>query len=649
VPADATAVSVNVTVTEPSNNGFLTVYPAGEGTPNSSNLNFLAGETVANLAIVPVGAGGQIAIYNAIGTVQVVVDLQGYFEPNSGSSTAGSYVALTPARITDTRSGSGEPNSGSTLTQGGVLNMQVAGEGGVPATGVAAVALNVTITDTGTYSYVSAYPTGISHPLSSTINWTPGETLANRSVVQLGTNGEVSFYNYFGTADLVVDVVGYFTDGTTAPDNESLYYPISPVRVLDTRGDAGTLTGGNLTTIQFAGVDGISPTADAAVTNLTATDASSPGFLTESPGAGTTTTSDVNFLAGGTVPNLTIVTLNGSGFSYFHNSIGTTDAVIDVFGYFQAEATVSPAAAPPPCTGAGLAANVTTSTQGTPVQVTASATCSSGFTPEYEYFYQPIYSSVWVLGQNWSTSNTYGYPTNNWLPGPYNLAVWVSTQGAFQSVFATSSLTSDATVRVANIVYSPQIYSMTCEEAALQMALSHEGIYISQQQVLNTEGVNASVPGVGPAYTRADPMVNFVGPPNGAEASGYEPGAYYSAIARAADGLGGNVMAAGEGISPNQVYEYVAEGHPVEVWVTFDFRVRYGTSWLSNGVHTWPWAGPDGHVVTIVGVNNNSVEIDNPWDAGTYGSAYYGADHWVPMSVFQSVYAAYNDMAVVLS
>src|ERR1035437_9382729 len=164
VPADATAVVLNVTVTASCNESYLTVYAAGESSPKVSNLNFSQGETVANLTVVPVGVNGRVTIYNAIGEVQVIVDLEGYFEANSGSSTAGSYVALTPARITDTRSGSGDPNSGSPLTPGGTLNVQMAAAGGVPSVGVTAAILNVTVTDTTQSSDLTVYPTGVALP-----------------------------------------------------------------------------------------------------------------------------------------------------------------------------------------------------------------------------------------------------------------------------------------------------------------------------------------------------------------------------------------------------------------------------------------------------------------------------------------------------
>jgi uncharacterized protein YvpB len=645
VPVDATAVGLNVTVTDTSAGGWLAVFPAGESLPLESNLNWTAGETVPNLVIVPVGSDGQVTFFNSAGSTDVVADLEGYFAPEGSGTTAGSYVPLTPARITDTRAGSGEPNSGDPLTPQGTLNLQLDGEGGVPSTGVEAVVLNVTVTDTSQYSYLTAYPSGSAMPLASNLNWWPGDTVANRVIAPVGVSGQVSIYNGQGNADLVVDAVGYFTDGTSNLTNASLYYPMSPIRVLDTRLDAGTLGANSYLSEQLAGVDGISSIADAIVGNLTSTNAAKPSYFSVVPEQTTPTTSDVNFSANQTVPNLVITSLNSEGETNIYNDQGTADAVLDVFGFFEPEGMPGPAAAAP-CTSANLTLGATTVTQGTPLTVTASSSCPG--TVSYEYWYQAPYSSVWVLAQGWSSNDSYSYDTSNWAPGTYGLAMWASTGSAYQSVTGSASVLSNATVLVSQVTYSAQIYSMTCEEASLEMALSHEGISVTQQQVLNAEGVNQSVPGIGPAYTRADPMVNFVGPPNGGDAAGYEPGAYYGAIADAADRLGGDVIAAGENITPTAISDYVDQNHPVVVWVTIDFHVDYGTTWLTNGIHTWPWAGPDEHAVLIVGINNNSVLIDNPLSVRRSGVAYYGQDQWVPMGTFENVYGVYGDMAVVL-
>jgi hypothetical protein len=74
------AVVLNVTVTQPATAGNLTVYPDGAALPNSSNLNFVAGQTVPNLVIAPVGANGTVDFYNAApGTVQIIADVSGWF------------------------------------------------------------------------------------------------------------------------------------------------------------------------------------------------------------------------------------------------------------------------------------------------------------------------------------------------------------------------------------------------------------------------------------------------------------------------------------------------------------------------------------------------------------------------------------------
>jgi len=197
-----------------------------------------------------------------------------------------------------------------------------------------------------------------------------------------------------------------------------------------------------------------------------------------------------------------------------------------------------------------------------------------------------------------------------------------------------------------NVNYYAQIYSMDCEEAALQSVLSHEGIYPSQQAIIAVEGVDASVPGIGPAYTRGNPLINFIGLLNGGEGPGYEPGTYYGTVQRVANAYGANVVAAGTGISPSALYLDVEEGHPAVVWVTFNFQ-HYNAIPLSNGSSSWPWAGPHEHAVTILGVNpyNQTVLIYNPWNRG--GGTYPGGN-WVPMSVFESAYSTYWDMAVVL-
>jgi hypothetical protein len=336
VPADATAVALNVTATNTTAPSYLSVYPAGSPIPTVSNLNWSTGQTVANLVIVPVGANGQVTLYNSQGSTDVVVDLEGYFAPQASGSIVGGYVPLTPARITDTRSGSGQPNAGHTLSAGSVLNVTVAGVGGVPAGGVMAAVLNVTATNTTQASYLTVYPQGSSRPTASNLNWVAGQTRANRVIVPVNpATGEVSIYNANGSADVVVDVDGYFTANNTPVTGETLYTPVTPTRAVDTRVTGTPLGAGQIFVANMAGQNGVGVNATAVVTNVTAVNTTAASYFTVYPGPSLPLASDVNWSAGQVVPNLTIATLNGSGSFNVYNANGSADLLIDVFGYFS--------------------------------------------------------------------------------------------------------------------------------------------------------------------------------------------------------------------------------------------------------------------------------------------------------------------------
>jgi hypothetical protein len=333
VPSTATAVALNVTVTNTTSAGYLSAFPTGSAQPAVSNLNWTKGETVANSVIVPIGSANSDIFYNYAGKANVVVDLEGYFAPASGN--AGAYVPLTPDRITDTRSGSGAPNAGDTLGAGSTLNVQVTGEDGIPAGATGAI-LNVTVTDTNSAGYLTAYPQGATRPTASNLDWNAGATVANRVLVPLGSTGMITLYNYTGSADVIVDVDGYFTNGTaTLPSNASLYTTITPTRLVDTRVSGGTLGAGATYTAQIAGSGGISSTATAAVLNITATDTTAASFFTAFPGGIMPTASDVNWGPGQTIPNLTVATLSSLGAITIYNRAGRADLVIDAFGYFS--------------------------------------------------------------------------------------------------------------------------------------------------------------------------------------------------------------------------------------------------------------------------------------------------------------------------
>src|SRR5713101_994292 len=200
VPANATSVVLNVTSVDGSTAGFFTIYPTGGTTPTASNLNWTAGETVPNLVSVGLSPSGDVTIFNGLGSADAVVDLEGYFALASGGSTSGQFVPVVPARITDTRAGSGQANAGKTLAAGTTLNVQVAGVGGVPITGVSAVVINVTAVDQTANGFFTVFPQGTTLPTASNLNWVPGQTVPNRVIVPVPAGGQISIYNGLGSA-----------------------------------------------------------------------------------------------------------------------------------------------------------------------------------------------------------------------------------------------------------------------------------------------------------------------------------------------------------------------------------------------------------------------------------------------------------------
>jgi len=205
VPANADSVVVNVTAVDPSANSWATVWPTGEARPNASSLNYVANQTVPNLVIAKVGSNGKISIYNFLGAAHFVVDILGYMS----SAAPGRHFALPAAKLLDTRpsfGGGGPVGANSTRT------LTVTGVGGVPASGVSAVALNIAAFNPTASTFITAWPNGEARPNASSLNPRAGIDVANLAILKVGAGGQVQLYNYLGSVNLVIDVVGYFTN-----------------------------------------------------------------------------------------------------------------------------------------------------------------------------------------------------------------------------------------------------------------------------------------------------------------------------------------------------------------------------------------------------------------------------------------------------
>jgi trimeric autotransporter adhesin len=205
VPSDATAVVLNVTVTNPQAPGFATVFPCGAPTPNASTINYDVGSTVANMTVSKIGVGGTVCIYTSQES-DLVVDVAGYFPLGS------SYSALVPARLMDTRS-SGPTIDGQFADVGArkageVTDLKAVNRGGVPES-AGTVVLNITVTEPAAAGFITVYPCGVDTPLASHLNFEAGATVANAVVVKVGADGKVCLFSSKST-ELIVDVTGFF-------------------------------------------------------------------------------------------------------------------------------------------------------------------------------------------------------------------------------------------------------------------------------------------------------------------------------------------------------------------------------------------------------------------------------------------------------
>jgi hypothetical protein len=341
VPSTATAVALNITVTDTKGHGFITAYEAGASVPISSNVNFGLGQTVANMAIVPIGTNGDIKLYNGgTGSVDLVADEAGYFVPAQSDGFASMSA---PVRLLDTRTTTGGHHA--PLTQTDPVKLKVAGVGGVPAD-VKAVAVNLTVASPTGAGYIRAYPDNGTVPGVSNVNFTANQVIANAAIVPVGADGYIDVVlTGGGSLRMIVDVNGYFTANMS--ESISSYEPVTPFRYLDTR----QITDGALPSGYYyylpLGTDfwgNVVPLITGVVSNATVTapTAVNGDLIVFPDNTGSNgypvipTTSTLNFVKGATVPNLSISAPGSDGdIDYYNQSAGSLQLIVDVSGFFQ--------------------------------------------------------------------------------------------------------------------------------------------------------------------------------------------------------------------------------------------------------------------------------------------------------------------------
>lgn len=311
VPADATAVLLNVTAVQPTAPGFVTVHPCGSERPTTSNLNYVVGQNRPNAVLAKVGEGGAVCAFTR-SEIDLVVDVNGYVPALSD------VRALTPARLYDSREVGG-PRPAASVTR-----VRVVDRAGIPPT-ADSVMLNVTAVDPLDRGFVTVYPCTDEIPVASNINYVAGQNSPNAVLAKVSSSGEVCLFSR-SSAHLVVDVNGYVPASSTVRS-------LDPVRVLDTREEGPAVAAGTTRAVQVLRAPGVPDDASGVILNVTAVDPVAAGFVTVFP-CGTTVplSSNLNYQPGQNIPNAVVAKL-GADSTVCLFSRSQVHLVVDVNGF----------------------------------------------------------------------------------------------------------------------------------------------------------------------------------------------------------------------------------------------------------------------------------------------------------------------------
>jgi hypothetical protein len=339
VPGGAKAVAANVAVILPDGPGWATLYPCTPEVPKASHLNYVAGNVLANNALVPLDGNGDICLYSTQ-AADFILDVNGYVAPSAPQ------VGIEPARYLDTRPGDdhntfdGAMHGSAPIDAEQMVKVPIRGRGAVPSNATAAI-VNVTAVIPDGHGYLTLWPCTDPRPTTSTVNFTPGDIVPNGAVINLSGDGEICIFTKV-RADIVLDVTGYLTG-----DMDTVH-TLEPARLHDTRAGFpiidGTATGPRLAAeqtieIDVAGRGGVPDAASAAFLNVAAIGTGGPGYVVlwpclEPVSSGRPLASNVNYTPGMTRANNVLVKLSAEG-TICAFTKADSDLIVDVTGWID--------------------------------------------------------------------------------------------------------------------------------------------------------------------------------------------------------------------------------------------------------------------------------------------------------------------------
>ncbi|HRE00744.1 MAG TPA: hypothetical protein PLV68_05560, partial [Ilumatobacteraceae bacterium] len=335
VPAGAKAVVANLVAIDPGTAGYATMFPCTVTPPVASHLNFVAHDVIANSAIVPLSATGELCVFTT-SAADFALDIAGYVGADSPLAT------IAPARYLDTRTAGGS-NTVDGLAQGDgrvaagtVRQLQIGGRGDVPADAQAAI-VNITAVSPSAAGFLTVFDCG-TRPLASTVNYLTGQVVPNGAVATLSATGALCIYSLAAT-DLVVDVSGY------VPADAVGIETMTPSRLLDTRqgeptvdaafAGEGRVGAGQFIEVDIAGRADVPADATAAIVNVTVVNPAGPGYVTVYPCGTLPLASNINYQSAGQVQaGNSIAKLSATGTLCLY-TLAETDLVLDVTGWIK--------------------------------------------------------------------------------------------------------------------------------------------------------------------------------------------------------------------------------------------------------------------------------------------------------------------------
>jgi alpha-tubulin suppressor-like RCC1 family protein len=274
---------------------------------------------IAGLALVVAGA----VTAPAVSALPVAM-------PSSAAVVAGAVVSVTPARIADSRAGLQIPGA---VAGFGTVGVQVAGRGGIPGSGAAAVVATVTVTGPQSGGHLTVWPSGTAMPGTSNLNFQAGLTVATMVIVRLGADGWIQLFNgSYGTVQVIVDVTGYTGGGATSVPG-AMEIPDNPQRLADSR--IGLQIHGPVPALGTVAVQAVPGPVGEVVLTVTVVDPQDGGYITAWPGYSTRPeTSNLNFQAGRTIATTVIVPVSDNGVvELFNGSSGAVQLIVDINGF----------------------------------------------------------------------------------------------------------------------------------------------------------------------------------------------------------------------------------------------------------------------------------------------------------------------------